>query len=136
MCFYKECDCRTHKIAEDDLECFKVVEKKSDGHWISRYYDFHYKRNERYDEDSDVLMLDKQPSLHGSVFHSYKCFTTAVLREYARFDNCCVIRCIIPKGTPYWENYGEYASMSIIPIGELGELNLKRILGKGPIRFI
>ena len=118
MCFYKECDCWTHKIAEDDLECFKVVEKKSDGHWISRYYDFTYKKNERYDEDSDVCMLDKQSSLHGSVFHSYKRFSTAAVMEFVRFDNCYIIRCIIPKGTPYWENDSEYASTSIIPICE------------------
>lgn len=125
MCFYKGSYCWAHKIAEDDIECFKVVVNESDGNWISRYYDFHYKRNERYDEDSDVCMLDKQSSLHESVFHSYKYFSTAVLREYGRFDNTRIIRCIIPKGTPYWENYDEYASTSIIPIGELGEVELK-----------
>ena len=125
MCFYKERDCWTHKIAEDDLECFKVVVKESDGHWISRYYDFHYKRNERYDDDSDVCVLDKLSSLKESVFHSYKCFSTAVLKGDFGINFCVIIRCIIPKGTPYWENYDEYASTSIIPIGQLGEIELK-----------
>jgi hypothetical protein len=89
---------------------------------------FPYKAGETYIEDRFTLYgLDVKWQLHGGVFHSYTRITNEYLKELVahneywwyqrsvRTEFLCIMECVIPAGTPYWENLGytEYASTSI-----------------------
>jgi len=128
MCFNKETLNYTHKVAEEDIVCYKVVrryktEKKS--RWISLYKAFIYEQGELYDEkisDSLLRTLDSQPWLKGCVYHSYSslCGIEYLELNWLRANFAVVLKCIIPKGAIYWVNvHGlKYASSAIKIVGE------------------
>ena len=142
MCFYKfyklgithefvgrrERKLGRHKIAEEDLVCYKVVYRRDDNSWWSLYQDFVYENGKTYTEDCYSLeSLDKFNCLEEGVFHSYCSLATAAKASFSSGHKTSIIECIIPKGTPYWESDRgcEYASTSIKIVGKyVGDLLL------------
>ena len=130
MCFYK--DHSEHKIANKDIVCYKVgyVNPTSTEftECFSRVMKFPYKVGETYIAERFTLYeLDAKWMFHGGVFHSYTRISNEYLKElvarneywwYRRSvmnEFLCIMECVIPAGTPYWENLDcqEYASTSI-----------------------
>jgi len=128
MCFFK--DHSEHKITDRNIVCYKTVlvntEDDNPKEGLSIYAGFRYKVGETYIENSLTLdeLNEKQRLYHG-VFHSFTRISNEYLKELA-VDNeywfrrgikrtICIMECVIPAGTPYWENLGyqEYASTSI-----------------------
>jgi len=127
MCFDKEVSNYTHKVAEEDIVCYKVVNRypsDSKQRWESFYRHFIYEQGEVYENKlSDDLLkaLDEQPTLKHFVYHSYSDLS-ANMFEYIVFVNIVpvVVKCIIPKGTIYWLNSDrkQYASTTIKVVSE------------------
>ena len=121
MCFPKEKMC--HSVADDDIICYKVVYcGTSTGSYISLYKNFPYQDDATYKENSvGVAVLDELPLLTCGVFHSYQTLTASGIQSLSFNKHTRVIKCVIPKGTIYWENNGfdEYASITIKIIGEV-----------------
>ncbi|MBQ3944914.1 MAG: hypothetical protein II670_04805 [Alphaproteobacteria bacterium] len=132
MCFYK--DHSEHKISDKDIVCYKVVHADPTStdsvftECCSRVMKFPYKVGETYISDGFTLSeLDVKGQLHGGVFHSYTRISNEHLEGLAARNEfwwyqrsvinefLCIMECVIPAGTPYWENLNclEYASMSI-----------------------
>jgi hypothetical protein len=123
MCFYKASIIdKKHRIADDDIVCYKVVKKISDTHWKSIYYNYHYYKtvgNGHANKPTDIEKLDKKYALEGGVFHSYSELKTAI--DDLIWADSVVVKCIIPKGTPYWQNQlkKEYASIDLTVMEEI-----------------
>lgn len=131
MCFDKEINNYTHKVAEEDIVCYKVVNRypsDSKPRWESFYRHFIYEKGEVYEEklsDGLLKILDEQPTLKHLVYHSYSDLSAVNAFEYICVNIfVVVVKCIIPKGTIYWFNSDkkQYASTSIKVVSE--ELNL------------
>lgn len=127
MCFLKYYNSDKHKIADKDIVCYKSVyvntedDNPKDGWSICA--GFHYKVGETYNEKTVLLdELDRYQTLSDGVFHSYTRLDLRYLRGMVLYNEYysikhpkCVMECVIPAGTPYWENLEcqEYASTSI-----------------------
>ena len=131
MCFDKEVSNYTHKVAEEDIVCYKVVNRLPfdvKPRWESFYRHFIYEQGEVYEEklsDGLLKILDGQPTLKHLVYHSYSDLTGINVFEYAFVNFVSVaVKCVIPKGTIYWFNSDkkQYASTAIKVVSE--ELNL------------
>jgi hypothetical protein len=126
MCFDKEINNYTHKVAEEDIVCYKVVNRCYDSkpRWESFYRHFIYEQGEVYEEKlSDGLLniLDGRPTLNHLVYHSYSDLTGINRFECASVHfTSVVVKCIIPKGTIYWLNSTkkQYASTAIKVVDE------------------
>lgn len=132
MCFFKDYNCDKHKIADKDIVCYKSVyvknpEDDNPKEGWSICAGFPYSVGATYNEKTVLLdELDKYQTLSDGVFHSYTRLDLRYLHgmvshnEYYWFRRSikrfkCVMECVIPAGTPYWENLEcqEYASTSI-----------------------
>lgn len=127
MCFDKEVSNYTHKVAEEDIVCYKVVNRYpsySKPRWESFYRHFIYEQGEVYEEKlSDKLLkiLDGQPTLKHLVYHSYSDLHSINAFEFVFVSVVSVVvKCIIPKGTIYWLNSTkkQYASTAIKVVSE------------------
>lgn len=151
MCFIK--DNPEHKIADKDIVCYKVVHADPTStdsvftECCSRVMKFPYKVGETYISDGFTLYeLDMKWQLHGGVFHSYTRISNEHLKELVnhneycwyqrsiRNEFLCIMECVIPAGTPYWENLNclEYASTSIKVLkimAPIEALNDEEVLG-------
>jgi hypothetical protein len=115
MCFYKS---KTKgftrvKIAEKNIVCYKVCNRKKKNTIKSIYRDFLYTQGKTYEVEKfggfwyDVRLINVG-------LHSYSTFEEAVnYREGSRDERVC--KFIIPKGTKYYENPDrlEYVSLRI-----------------------
>lgn len=160
MCFVKDIEnWKKHQIAEDDIECFKLVYRSTFcwDWWRSDVMNYKYENGKDYHLDASPLALSKldiRESLENGVFHSYSTLNQPEITKRLLGDTieinrlkrmaepfkedgddyysiptnifCHVIKCIIPKGTPYWYNkrYKTYASTSIRIVNEI-EYNVK-----------
>lgn len=130
MCFNKYGDELSHHVAEEDIECFKVLfRSRVSGGYYSPYQLHAYILGKPYKHevsDLDVDVMDLYHTLYGNVFHSYinlqdaqkeltKVFAHALLRGIVNIPY--IVRCVIPKGTIYWKNSTQFASVSIKAIG-------------------
>lgn len=131
MCFFKsdfECE-RRYKVSDKDIPCYKIVMSESSSDiGISEIVGFRYQVGCTYVEDSVPLDELDDPLcgiLANGVFHSYTCLTLGVVypfHVYNESNGCSVfyiMDCVIPAGTPYWENSetNEFASTSIRILG-------------------
>lgn len=130
MCFNKYGDELSHYVAEADIECFKVLfhSRVSNGYY-SPYQLHKYDFGELYKHDLsdlDVVVMDMSHAIYGNVFHSYinfqdalkelnKVVCHAILRGIVNTPH--IVRCVIPKGTIYWKNSTQFASVSIKAVG-------------------
>lgn len=127
MCFDKESGNYAHKVAEDDIVCYKVMIRlpEEKPRWISLYQNFIYGQGELYEKKfSDGLLcsLDRQPWLKGCVYHSYSDLRGVEVNEISWLyaQQAVLVKCIIPKGAIYWANVHkqQYASSAIKIVGE------------------
>ena len=101
-------------VAEKDITCYKVVYPASkDGVFCSEFRNFKYSLGTRYAEKR----FPETP-VHSAVhegFHSYRTIEAARIRESAPL---VLIRCVIPKGSRYYESYtGEqYCSDTLVTV--------------------
>jgi hypothetical protein len=123
MCFDKEVSNYTHKVAEEDIVCYKVVfryESEGKPRWSSLYQHFIYEQGELYEEKfSDRLLrfFDGLTRLKSNVYHSYSdlCGIDVIDSRWLGTHQAVLVKCIIPKGSIYWVNEHEqqYASNAI-----------------------
>ena len=133
MCLYN-CG-RKHQIAEEDVTCYKIMRYDIR---IGKLRSIHYP-GQTYvlgdeivpDVDMDVSELDGQYKFEKGVVYSFqgrKC-SEDIFGHYAedfsfrveKDELICLVKCIIPKGTPYWTDStwteifgGEIASKKVI----------------------
>lgn len=110
------------KTATEDIVCWKVLEKTGDNVYRSPYEHYPYKLNTTIKDDGNrVQNIEKK--IYGGCFHTYMnmedAFQSMTMsnnevdhirkrwpgKGYPRF-NCyysVVVKCIIPKGTKYYE---------------------------------
>ena len=124
MCFYINNSVK-QKIADKDIVCYKVV--NDDGRPYYRYSRVKYKTGKLYQarNKSGKIMKSfyKETNLFSSLckiysgIHSYKDLITVKAEYSNRYHNSVrkTIKCIIPKGTKYYDNGREYISLAIIP---------------------
>lgn len=132
MCFNKYGDELSHHVAEEDIECFKVLFRRGVSNNCYSPYQLHkYVLGELYKNDlsdSEVEVMDLSHTLYGNVFHSYiklqdaqtelnQIVRIALWRGIVTANIPRIIRCVIPKGTIYWKNHYQFASESIKAIG-------------------
>lgn len=128
MCFDKETGNYTHKVAEEDIVCYKVVLRyRSEGkpRWLSLYQNFIYEQGELYEEkfsDSLLQIFDGQPWLTRYVYHSYSDLRGLKINEISWLyaHHAILVKCVIPKGAIYWVNEfkQQYASNAIKIVNE------------------
>ena len=128
MCFDKEVSNYTHKVAEEDIVCYKVVfryESVGKPRWSSLYQHFIYEQGELYEEKfSDRLLrfFDGLTRLKSNVYHSYSDLNGLDINEISWLcaHRAVIVKCIIPKGAIYWFNsyQNQYASNAIKIVSE------------------
>ena len=131
MCFLKsdsKCE-RRYKVSDKDIPCYKFVMSESGSDiGISEVVGFRYQVGCTYVENSVPLGVLDDPGLEiltDGVFHSYTRLSLGVVLPYhasndaRRYNFYYIMDCVIPAGTPYWENSGtnEFASTSIRVLG-------------------
>ena len=80
MCFVKDIGNECYRVAEADIECYKVVVhgfSNDSGVYTSPYMRFNYRLGEVYDTDvcevdGGVQVMNRLEWLNGGVFHSYR----------------------------------------------------------------
>lgn len=122
MCFIISEKYPTPKIAEKDIICYKILNRKTSPHqWW-----FVYKRNVRNEKvDLCPHQIWDEGETPGSFpkvwinegYYSYKRY--GVIPKYNNYSQVPpahfrIYKMIIPKGTKYWENETEYVSETII----------------------
>ena len=128
MCFDKDSRNYTHKVAKEDIVCYKVVlryESEGKPRWVSLYQKFIYEQGELYEEklsDSLLQTFDGQPWLKGYVYHSYSDLNGLDINEISWLfaHQAVIVKCVIPKGAIYWVNEHrlQYASSAIKIVSE------------------
>lgn len=128
MCFYKDVVNYDvfHKIAKEDIVCYKVMTISKIGNdgviWVKSLY---YPKEEIRsfggvmvpDIERDFDWLDAGTLvLESGVIHSYTRFPSIVGANRQYVGQSVIVKCRIPKGTPYWANHreGVYASTKLI----------------------
>lgn len=111
------------QIAKEDVICYKIVISR-DGRVVSPYFHYEYKYhkineeialNIEYTLSSDINQLRLYKCRQG--YHSYSSldFANQVYNNYFYENDGCVFKCIIPKGSVYYDNkHGEIVSSNII----------------------
>lgn len=100
--------------AEKDITCYKVVNPANmDGVFRSEFREFKYSLGVKY-EEKDFSGTAYSCTVHKG-FHSYR--TIAVARFHASTPYV-LIKCVIPKGSGYYESYSgdQYCSDTLIPV--------------------
>ena len=126
MCFWKR---RSQhwiwKKADKDIVCYKIMQKDFDGEKNDGVHSFQdkwtcYKVGDTMypRESKSISELDDLAKLEGGVIHSFKSVDKRV-EELWEYNYVCVhfpvlVECVIPKGTIYWENGREFASLKLV----------------------
>lgn len=111
MCLYTEQS--KPLTAEKDITCYKVVNPANmDGVFRSMFQEFKYSLGVKYEEKD--FPGTASCTVHKG-FHSYR--TIAVARFHAAVSYV-LIKCVIPKGSRYYESYSgdQYCSDTLIPV--------------------
>jgi len=128
MCFDKDSRNYTHKVAEEDIVCYKAVlryESEGKPRWSSLYQHFIYEQGEVYEEkfsDNQMRIFDRLPCLQAYVYHSYSDLRGLDVNEISWLfaHQAVIVKCVIPKGAIYWVNGHslQYASNAIKVVSE------------------
>lgn len=140
MCFVKAVGRERHMVAVSDIECYKVVVHgigKDENVFHSPYCRYPYVLGELYDTGiggnlGDVGLMDDVEWLTYGVFHSYKtewdsqglyresshacsngAYSFYPSKKRINAHHAHIVKCVIPRGSVYWENKYEYASSAI-----------------------
>ena len=115
---------RKPNIATEDIVVYKVLEDNYDGSkTISPYRDVEYEIGElktapEFGYSCENATNDDRDKIVIALFidrgiHSYKTIESAKIGTLDMFTQCFAVKSIIPKGTPYFENDGEYVSLAL-----------------------
>lgn len=108
----------TPKNAFNDIECFKMVYRKSDSHCVSYVMGYEYslgEENERIKIETDKKLYNDVDGTNFLVvrkgYHSY-----VSSKDIQPCDNCVIVKCIIPAGSQYFMDtyHKQYVSSNII----------------------
>ena len=125
------------KRAKTDIVCYKILNKDMTAPYTGFQYDFkEYKANGLFS-----LLIDIKDSIIRKVregfpicywygvglIHTYKSFSSRFLSKYLKEFNQRVFKCVIPRGTYYYEsdNSIEYASRKLKIIKEVSYAEFK-----------
>ena len=122
------------KRAKTDIVCYKILNENMTAPYTKFQYDFkEYKANGLSNllkdiKDSIIRKLRfKEPPMYYfysvGLIHTYKCPPLIALSKFYKDLNRKVFKCIIPKGTYYYESYAsfedEYASRKLRIVEEI-----------------
>lgn len=127
MCLFKAI--RHIQIADKDIECYKVLKFNLQ----SMYYQFQYELNKKYSKNWDEEFIEyatDKTDLGGNMFHvstdkelcAYLYGEKILARdedgspmEVGLSDSQVLVKCIIPKGTRYYQGkYSEIGTEKLI----------------------
>lgn len=100
--------------AEKDITCYKIVNPANmDGAFRSEFREFKYYLGDKYVE-KDFPGTVYSCTVHKG-FHSYR---TIAVAQFHASTPYVLIKCVIPKGSRYYESYTkeEYCSDTLIPV--------------------
>lgn len=104
------------QIAKEDITCYKVVFLEGNK-LLSFYYGFEYILNNLYKTVISYTrdLIEKDYICIERAFHSYTSLNHAMkfLQVRAIYD-IAVVKCIIPKGAKFYQDYECFASNQII----------------------
>lgn len=101
-------------IARKDITCYKIVNPANmDGVFRSMFQEFKYSLGVKYVEKKFTGIVRSHVVHEG--FHSYR--TISVAQRYASAPYV-LIKCVIPKGSGYYESCSgdQYCSDTLIPV--------------------
>lgn len=105
----------TPSVACKDIICYKVVNPANmDGVFRSMFQEFRYSLGVKYVEKKFTGIVRAHNVREG--FHSYR--TISVAQNHRGYAPYVLIKCVIPKGSRYYESYtgAEYCSDTLIPV--------------------
>ena len=110
----------TPDIAQEDIVCYKIV----NFNYKSPYYSLEYSVNTTYinNMESEITSYGDGVKVGGGYYHTFKETESVVkyLETRGSFNRRThLLRCIIPKGTEYYQNEFEYASRALKVIEEV-----------------
>lgn len=118
MCLFKAI--RQIQIADKDIECYKVLKSNLQ----SMYYQFQYELNKKYSKKWDEEFIEyatNRYELGGNMFHVTVDKNLCVhfygeSNEMGHLsDSQVLVKCIIPKGTRYYQGkYTEIGTETLI----------------------
>ena len=104
------------QIAKEDITCYKVVFLE-DNKLLSFYYGFEYILNNLYTTGILYIrdIIEEVYICIERAFHSYTSLDYAMkfLQAY-EINNAVIVKCIIPKGAKFYQDYECFASNQII----------------------
>ena len=104
------------QTAKEDITCYKVVFLEGNK-LLSLYYGFEYILNNLYTTGISYThdLIEKDYICIERAFHSYTSLDHALrfLQEPALSD-AVIVKCIIPKGAKFYQDYECFASSQII----------------------
>jgi len=115
MCFIVHPNYFKPKIAEQDIECYKLGSLK-DGKFVSKFLNYVYE----FGKIQPKIELKISPCTSTSEYKiTYGYHSLMAIPPYSRYIvqlNYCYVNCIIPKGAVYFVNpdVQEYVSSQII----------------------
>lgn len=128
MCVFKyDKDKMEHRVADKDITCYKVMliyhyPCNINGYQSLVYHGKVYFNDEEMMpyEHKTVEQLDRANCVEGGVIYSYPKKGTAY-EDYVMYNhiliyrNAAIVKCVIPKGTPYWvsDDGKTYISMKL-----------------------
>lgn len=104
------------QTAKEDITCYKVVFLKGNK-LLSFYYGFEYILNNLYTTGilSTRDLIEEDYICIERAFHSYTSLDYAMrFLQEREFSNAVVVKCIIPKGAKFYQDYVCFASNQII----------------------
>lgn len=100
--------------AEKDITCYKVVyAANTDGVFRSEFREFKYSLGVKYVEEKFDKAVQSCTVRKG--FHSYRTLDVA---RHCALPQCVLLRCLIPKGSMYYESRAgdQYCSDALISV--------------------
>jgi hypothetical protein len=119
MCFSVKIKENEVLIAKRTITCWKVVNPKGRGNYISYWQSFEYENGfHYYNENFPKTKKVRVRNLSGEGIHSYSTLDRAKKNVYS-YRSLVIIRCEIPKGASYVKNSEdeEYISSDLIVRG-------------------
>lgn len=104
----------TPSVALKDITCYKVVNPANmDGMFRSMFQEFKYSLGVKYVEEKFTGIVRDHAVREG--FHSYRTISAAQKYTSAPY---VLIKCVIPKGSRYYESRSgeQYCSDALIPM--------------------
>ena len=100
-------------VAEADIAVYKVVNKISDNKYESIFKKYVYEKDKVNNGSisTRTAITEGQPNVRTveEGFHSYKCLKDAQfdhhIRKVCNFRNAVIIKCIIPKGSIFYNGF-------------------------------